>query len=191
MPALLPVIYLTFVSLGLPDSALGAAWPSMYGGLGAGVSWVGLVSAIICLGTIASSVASVSVVRRLGTGKTSAVSVVMTAAGLMGFSLCTEFWQLCLWAIEVDAALLGESERALLSACEQGEQKVVACVEASDFAGACSALAELREPIDRFFEDVLVMDEDTRVRENRLRLLNRFASVFADVANIGALSRKK
>ncbi|MFR3999343.1 MAG: glycine--tRNA ligase subunit beta, partial [Paratractidigestivibacter faecalis] len=92
---------------------------------------------------------------------------------------------------EVDAALLGESERALLSACEQGEQKVVACVEDSDFAGACSALAELREPIDRFFEDVLVMDEDTRVRENRLRLLNRFASVFADVANIGALSRKK
>ena len=112
MPALLPVIYLTFVSLGLPDSALGAAWPSMYGGLGAGVSWVGLVSAIICLGTIASSVASVSVVRRLGTGKTSAVSVVMTAAGLMGFSLCTEFWQLCLWAIPygigagaIDAAL--------------------------------------------------------------------------------------
>ena len=99
MPALLPVIYLTFVSLGLPDSALGAAWPSMYGGLGAGVSWVGLVSAIICLGTIVSSVTSVSVVRRLGTGKTSAVSVVMTAAGLMGFSLCTEFWQLCLWAV--------------------------------------------------------------------------------------------
>ena len=92
---------------------------------------------------------------------------------------------------EVDTALLGESERALLSACEQGEQKVVACVEDSDFAGACSALAELREPIDRFFEDVLVMDEDTKVRENRLRLLNRFASVFADVANIGALSRKK
>ena len=91
----------------------------------------------------------------------------------------------------MDAALLDESERALLSACEQGEQKVVACVEDSDFAGACSALAELREPIDRFFEDVLVMDEDTKVRENRLRLLNRFASVFADVANIGALSRKK
>lgn len=112
MPALLPVIYLTFVSLGLPDSALGAAWPSMYGGLGAGVSWVGLVSAIICLGTIVSSVTSVSVVRRLGTGKTSAVSVVMTAAGLMGFSLCTEFWQLCLWAVPyglgagaIDAAL--------------------------------------------------------------------------------------
>ena len=92
---------------------------------------------------------------------------------------------------EVDAALLGESERALLSACEQGEQKVVACVEASDFAGACSALAELREPIDRFFDDVLVMDEHDDVRENRLRLLNRFANVFAGVADVSALSRKK
>ena len=92
---------------------------------------------------------------------------------------------------EVDASLLGDAERDLLAACEAGEKKVEACVKTSDFAGACAALAELREPIDRFFEDVLVMDEDTRVRENRLRLLNRFASVFADVANIGALSRKK
>ena len=60
-----------------------------------------------------------------------------------------------------------------------------------DYEGACSALAELRTPIDRFFADVLVMDSDTGLRENRLRLLNRFAGVFADVADIGALSRKK
>ncbi len=60
-----------------------------------------------------------------------------------------------------------------------------------DYAGACDALADLKEPIDRFFDDVLVMDEDTGLRENRLRLLNRFASVFTDVADIGALSRKK
>jgi glycyl-tRNA synthetase beta chain len=60
-----------------------------------------------------------------------------------------------------------------------------------DYEGACKALAELREPIDRFFDDVLVMDEDTVVRENRLRLLNRFAAVFSGVANIGALSKKK
>ncbi len=92
---------------------------------------------------------------------------------------------------EVDPSLLGDAERELLSACEAGEKKVTGCIAASDFSGACAALAELREPIDRFFDDVLVMDEDTRVRENRLRLLNRFASVFADVANIGALSRKK
>ena len=58
-------------------------------------------------------------------------------------------------------------------------------------AAALTALAELRAPIDRFFDDVLVMDEDTAVRENRLRLLNRFVEVFVGVADIGALSRKK
>ena len=60
-----------------------------------------------------------------------------------------------------------------------------------DFDGACRALAELKEPIDHFFDDVLVMDEDIVLRENRLRLLNKFASVFSGVADIGALSRRK
>ena len=113
MPALLlPIIYLAFIALGLPDSALGSAWPSMYGGLGAGVSWVGAVSAIVSAGTIASSIMSVRVVERFGTGRTTAFSVALTAAGLVGFSCCTEFWQLCLWAVPyglgagaVDAAL--------------------------------------------------------------------------------------
>ena len=59
-----------------------------------------------------------------------------------------------------------------------------------DYRAACKALADLREPIDRFFDDVLVMDDDTVVRENRLKLLNLFAAVFDDVANIGALSKK-
>lgn len=109
---LLAIIYLTFISLGLPDSALGSAWPSMYGELGAGVSWQGVISAIICCGTIVSSVFSTQIVRRLGTGRTSAFSVALTAIALMGFSSCTEFWQLCLWAIPyglgagaIDAAL--------------------------------------------------------------------------------------
>ena len=62
---------------------------------------------------------------------------------------------------------------------------------AGAFSGAISALAELKAPIDRFFDDVLVMDEDTAVRENRLRLLNRFVEVFVGVADVGALSRKK
>ena len=66
-----------------------------------------------------------------------------------------------------------------------------AALSHADYAGALSALAELKSPIDRFFDDVLVMDEDTAVRENRLRLLNRFVGVFADVADIGALSRRK
>ena len=109
---LLPIIYLAFVGLGLPDSALGAAWPAMCGDLDAGVSWVGGVAAIICAGTIVSSLVSVSVVRRLGTARTTALSVALTAAGLLGFASCREFWQLCLWAVPyglgagaVDAAL--------------------------------------------------------------------------------------
>lgn len=92
---------------------------------------------------------------------------------------------------DVDESLLGEAERELLDACESGERTVRDALARGDYAGATRALAGLRAPIDRFFDDVLVMDEDTRVRENRLRLLNRFASVFSDVADIGALSRKK
>ena len=92
---------------------------------------------------------------------------------------------------EVDAALLGPAEKSLFDACEQGRVCVDEALGRDDYAGAVTALAELRAPIDRFFDDVLVMDEDTAVRENRLRLLNRFVSVFAGVADIGALSKKK
>ena len=91
----------------------------------------------------------------------------------------------------VDPALLGDSEKALLDACEQGTDVVRDALARDDYASALTALAELRAPIDRFFEDVLVMDEDTAVRENRLRLLNRFVEVFVGGADIGALSRKK
>ncbi len=93
--------------------------------------------------------------------------------------------------VAADENLMGEAELQLLHACEKGERNVEKALSAFDFDGACAALAELREPIDRFFDDVLVMDSDTRVRENRLRLLNRFAAVFGGVANIGALSKKK
>ncbi len=91
----------------------------------------------------------------------------------------------------VDTALLGPAEKALLDACEQGSAAVGRALAEDDYAAALSALAELKAPIDRFFDDVLVMDEDTAVRENRLRLLNRFVEVFVGVADIGALSRKK
>jgi glycyl-tRNA synthetase beta chain len=92
---------------------------------------------------------------------------------------------------EADEASMGEAELALLEACRQGEANVEKALANRDYPAVCRALAELREPIDRFFDDVLVMDEDTKVRENRLRLLNRFAGVFSGVANIGALSKKK
>lgn len=91
---------------------------------------------------------------------------------------------------DVDESLMGEAELQLLEACARGAQNVENALTSSDYAGATAALADLREPIDRFFDDVLVMDEETSIRENRLRLLNRFAAVFCGVADIGVLSRK-
>lgn len=92
---------------------------------------------------------------------------------------------------EVDESLMGEPELTLLHACEMGAKDVEKALSERDYDGACKALAELRQPIDHFFDAVLVMDSDTRVRENRLRLLNRFAAVFGGVANIGVLSKRK
>ena len=96
---LLPVIYLAFISLGLPDSLLGSAWPSMYTELGASLSWAGIVSMIISVGTIVSALCSERLNLRLGTGGVTFLSVMLTAVALLGFSLSTSFWQLCLWAV--------------------------------------------------------------------------------------------
>ena len=109
---LLPVIYLAFISLGLPDALLGSAWPSMYTELGASLSWAGIVSMIISVGTIVSALCSERLNLRLGTGGVTFLSVLLTAVALLGFSLSTSFWQLCLWAVpyglgagSVDAAI--------------------------------------------------------------------------------------
>ena len=109
---LLAVIYLSFISLGLPDSLLGAAWPVMHTGMNVPMSWAGVISGIISLGTVASSLQSDRLTRKLGTGRVTAISVGITAAALMGFSFSGSFWTLCLWAVpyglgagSVDAAL--------------------------------------------------------------------------------------
>ncbi len=109
---LLPLIYLAFISLGLPDSLLGSAWPVIYPSLGVPMSYAGILSMIISLGTILSSLLSDRLTRALGTGKVTAFSVALTAVALLGFSVSGRFWMLCLWAIpyglgagSVDAAL--------------------------------------------------------------------------------------
>lgn len=84
---LLVIIYLAFISLGLPDALLGSAWPSMYRELGASVSYAGIISMIIAGGTIISSLFSDRLIRNFGTGKVTVVSVAMTAAALFGFPL--------------------------------------------------------------------------------------------------------
>ena len=109
---LLVIIYLSFISLGLPDSILGAAWPSMYPQLGVPISYAGAISMIIALGTVVSSLQSDRLTRKLGTGKVTALSVATTALALFGFSVSRSFWLLCLWAVpyglgagSVDASL--------------------------------------------------------------------------------------
>ena len=109
---LLIIIYLAFISLGLPDSLLGAAWPSMYPEFGVPVFYAGMVSMIVAAGTIVSSLQSDRLTRKLGAGKVTALSVGLTAIALFGFSFTKSFWGLCLWAVpyglgagSVDAAL--------------------------------------------------------------------------------------
>lgn len=109
---LLAIIYLAFISLGLPDSLLGAAWPSMYPEFQVPVSYAGIISMVIALGTVISSLMSDRLTKRLGAGLVTAISVAMTALALFGFSFSHSFWMLILWSIpyglgagSVDAAL--------------------------------------------------------------------------------------
>ena len=96
---LLAIIYMAFISLGLPDALLGAAWPTMQPEFGVPISYAGIISMIIAVGTIVSSLQSDRLTRRLGAGKVTVVSVAMTAAALIGFSLTHSFWLLCVWAV--------------------------------------------------------------------------------------------
>ncbi|WP_337369265.1 glycine--tRNA ligase subunit beta [Senegalimassilia faecalis] len=91
----------------------------------------------------------------------------------------------------VDEGLLTEPERPLAAAVAQAEGTVAAALEADSFAAALSELAALRAPIDGFFADVMVMDDDPALRDNRLRLLNRFVAVFANVADFGKMAKSK
>ena len=109
---LLAIIYLSFISLGLPDALLGSAWPTIYEEFQVPISYAGIVSVIISAGTIISSLCSDRLTLKLGTGKITACSVALTAIALFGFSSSHSFLFLCFWAIpyglgagSVDAAL--------------------------------------------------------------------------------------
>lgn len=109
---LLAIIYLSFISLGLPDGLLGAAWPTMCVEMDVPVSYAGMISITIAGGTIISSLLSDRLTLRFGTGKVTAVSVAMTALALLGFSLTKNYWILFVWAVpyglgagSVDASL--------------------------------------------------------------------------------------
>ncbi len=109
---LIAIIYLAFISLGLPDSLLGSAWPVLYRDLHVPISFAGIITFIISCGTVISSLMSDKTTTRFGAGRVTAFSVMMTAVALFGFSISNNFWMLCLWAVPyglgaggVDAAL--------------------------------------------------------------------------------------
>lgn len=109
---MLAIIYLSFISLGLPDSLIGSGWSVMREELNVPISYAGIVTMIISCCTIFSSLFSDRLTSKLGTGLVTAISVLLTAVALLGFSLSTRFWHLCLWAVPyglgagaVDAAL--------------------------------------------------------------------------------------
>lgn len=112
MTLLLGIIYLSFISLGLPDALLGSAWPNIYREFEVPVSYAGIISMIIAVGTVISSLLSDRLTKKYGTGKVTAISVGTTALALFGFSISHNFISLCLWAIpyglgagSVDASL--------------------------------------------------------------------------------------
>ncbi|MBR2829216.1 MAG: MFS transporter [Solobacterium sp.] len=109
---LLAIIYLAFISLGLPDALLGSVWPMMHPQMHVPISWSGIVFMIISFGTMISAMNSDRLNRRFGTGVVTACSTAMTAMALFGFSCTHSFPILCLWAIpyglgagSIDAAL--------------------------------------------------------------------------------------
>jgi len=109
---LLAVIYAAFISLGLPDALLGSAWPIMHAQMNVPLSYAGIVTFTIAMGTVVSALLSDRLTLKLGAGRVTAISVGMTALALLGFSLSTEYWMLLICAIpyglgagSVDAAL--------------------------------------------------------------------------------------
>ena len=96
---LLVLIYICFISLGLPDSLLGSAWPVLHQDINVPMSYAGVISIVIFIGTILSSLFSDVMSKKLGSGLLTAISVTMTAVGLFGFSISSSFWMLMAWSI--------------------------------------------------------------------------------------------
>ena len=109
---LILIIYMAFISLGLPDSLLGSAWPVIHSEIDVPLSYSGIIFMIISFGTVVSSLNSDRLVKKIGTGKVTAFSTMLTVIALMGFSFSYSLLSLCLWAIpyglgagSIDAAL--------------------------------------------------------------------------------------
>ena len=87
-----------------------------------------------------------------------------------------------------DPSLMGDDESALSVALDDAESHIGELMEQEAYSAVLETFAEMRQPIDAFFENVLVMDEDQALRENRLKLLNRFVALFERFADFSKLS---
>ena len=96
---LLAVIYAAFISLGLPDALLGSAWPIMHAQMNVPLSYAGIVTFTIAMGTVVSALLSDRLTLRLGAGKVTVLSVSLTALALLGFSISDKYWMLLVFAI--------------------------------------------------------------------------------------------
>ena len=96
---LLAVIYLIFISLGLPDSLLGSGWPEMQAAFGVPSSYAGYVSMTISCMTVISALVSPRLIKRIKTQWIVIVSIGLTVLGLIGFSFSSQYWMLFLWAV--------------------------------------------------------------------------------------------
>ena len=96
---LLAVIYAAFIGLGIPDSLFGTAWPAIYSDFNIPISFGSFVTVIISLGTIVSSLISAKIISKFGTSRVTAVSTLMTAAALLGFSVSPSIFFMCLFAL--------------------------------------------------------------------------------------------
>ncbi|HDY91231.1 MAG TPA: MFS transporter [Pseudoalteromonas sp.] len=99
MPLLLILIYLAFISLGLPDSLIGPSWPSISNSLNSSTEFAGVVAIVVSIGTVISSLLTTRLINLLGTGKVVAISVLFTAVALLGFSIVNSIWLLLILAI--------------------------------------------------------------------------------------------
>lgn len=99
LKVLLIIIYVAFISLGLPDAILGSAWPMIHKDLNVPISYAGIATMIVCGGTIISSFFSGKVIRKFGTGKVTTFSVLLTALGLLGIYFSPNFLWICILGI--------------------------------------------------------------------------------------------
>lgn len=96
---LLPIIYIAFISLGLPDSLIGSAWPAMHETLNVPVSYAGIITMTISVGTVISSLAAGFLSKKFRASTITAASILLTAIALLGFSIFNSFTIIWLLAL--------------------------------------------------------------------------------------------